>query len=352
MKFAFALFNAVGAELVPTPHGFRPAECVVEIPDGATFHESDGGLTIEHADGQKQFTAVHPSCHTDDVALKMAHRRSLSASASSNATVRQWMDNAGYTYRSGYSKFSGNYNIPKDPKNGRGQILYYFIGLENTGGGPVNILQPVLGWQGQWTLASWACCPSNISTTSRTISGLKAGQLVEGNMERTGPSTWKIDSTINGQTTTLQPRVGSYNYIWADVTLEIYSINSCDQYSTGTTHFTDMALTGSGGESVTPKWTQPSGTECGGTVNILDTTRIDIFHNGGDGPGPTPTPSPTPSPTPRPTPTPTPSPAPTPSPTPGSCHAISSVVTDDWCTANCASGFCPSDLCECDRVVV
>jgi len=300
MMKAVALLPLVDAELVATPHGYRPKECVVEIPDGATFEESEGGLTIE-VDGQKQFTSVPSSCHTDEVALKMAHRRNIALSSSSNASVGQWMDNAGYTYRSGYSKFSGNYNIPTDPKNGRGQILYYFIGLENTGGGPVNILQPVLGWKGgEWTLASWACCPSNISTTSHEIRGLKAGQTVEGNMVRTGDSTWKIDSTINGQTTTLQPRVGSYNYIWADVTLEIYSINSCDQYSNGKIHFTDMKLTGSGGESVTPKWTQPSGTECQGKVDILDTTRIDIYHNGGSGPTPSPTPTPTPSPSPTP----------------------------------------------------
>jgi len=60
-------------------------------------------------------------------------------------------------------------------------------------------------------------------------------------------------------------------------------------------------------------------------------------------------PSPGPSP-PRPTPEPTPSPSP--SPSPGACHAISAVVTDDWCAANCAAGFCPSDLCECDRNVL
>jgi len=71
------------------------------------------------------------------------------------------------------------------------------------------------------------------------------------------------------------------------------------------------------------------------------------------GPSPTPTPVP-PTPTP-PTPVPptqVPTPTPTPTPTPGSCHAISAVVTDDWCAANCAAGFCPSDLCECDSVLV
>merc|ERR1712004_857541 len=49
---------------------------------------------------------------------------------------------------------------------------------------------------------------------------------------------------------------------------------------------------------------------------------------------------------------PSPSPTPTPSPSPGQCHAISAVVTDDWCEANCAAGFCPSDLCQCDSQVV
>merc|ERR1712046_25110 len=68
-------------------------------------------------------------------------------------------------------------------------------------------------------------------------------------------------------------------------------------------------------------------------------------------PGPTPTP-PTPSPMPIPTPVPTPTPTPTPSPSPGSCHAVSALVDDDWCVANCAAGFCPSDLCQCDGVAM
>jgi len=62
---------------------------------------------------------------------------------------------------------------------------------------------------------------------------------------------------------------------------------------------------------------------------------------------PTPPTPPTP-----PAPTPAPTPSPSPSPSPGQCHAISGVVTDDWCVANCAAGFCPSDLCACDGVVV
>lgn len=53
-----------------------------------------------------------------------------------------------------------------------------------------------------------------------------------------------------------------------------------------------------------------------------------------------------------PTPTPSPTPSPSPSPTPGQCHAVSAVVTDEWCADNCAMGFCPSDLCSCDGTAV
>lgn len=56
-----------------------------------------------------------------------------------------------------------------------------------------------------------------------------------------------------------------------------------------------------------------------------------------------PAPSP-PSPGPTPAPTPLPHPTPQPSP-PGHCHAISAVVTDDWCVNNCALSYCPADLC-------
>lgn len=55
---------------------------------------------------------------------------------------------------------------------------------------------------------------------------------------------------------------------------------------------------------------------------------------------------------PSPPPTPVPTPSTSPAPTPGSCHAISAVVTDDWCAANCAAGFCPSDLCKCDGILI
>jgi len=52
------------------------------------------------------------------------------------------------------------------------------------------------------------------------------------------------------------------------------------------------------------------------------------------------------------TPMPTSTRTPTPAPALGGCRAIPTVVANDWCTATCATGFCPVDLCKCDQTLV
>lgn len=48
-----------------------------------------------------------------------------------------------------------------------------------------------------------------------------------------------------------------------------------------------------------------------------------------------------------PPPPPTPAPPPPPTPPPPPCHAISQLVTDNWCNANCPAN-CPANLCQCN----
>jgi hypothetical protein len=43
-----------------------------------------------------------------------------------------------------YNNFTGTYTVPNYPSSVKNQTLFYFIGLENIGNGPLNILQPVL----------------------------------------------------------------------------------------------------------------------------------------------------------------------------------------------------------------
>lgn len=268
---------------------------------------------------------------TYEVALKMAGA----------IQPNQWIDEAGYTFNDGFSVMTGYNNIPDAPKSNPGTD-YWFLGMQNMQGGPVSILQPVLTYESSWTAASWACCPSNITTTGNTISAGKEGDRMYGSMIRTASDTW--------QTSTLNAQVGPWAYTWAVATFEDYGVSQCSQLPEKAVVFDTIVLKDKNGKQVTPSWTLSGTTMCNGRTLSPSPDVVSIQHGSAPPSPPTP-PTPTPpSPTPsRVPPTPTP---PTPSPTPGSCHAISALATDDWCNSNCAAGYCPADLCKCDSIVV
>merc|ERR1712130_720830 len=117
---------------------------------------------------------------------------------------------------------------------------------------------------------------------------------------------------------TLNARVGSYRYTWAVATFEDYGVYQCSQLPQKAVIFDTVKLYDNSGGIVHPSWNPSGGTMCSGKTTILDENTISIQH----GSAPTPPPSPH---------------GPTPAPS-GQCHAISAVVTDDWCAANCAAG--------------
>jgi len=168
--------------------------------------------------------------------------------------------------------FTSTYVVPGDPQNVQGnQVLFYFIGMQdNDSPSAVNILQPVLTWGNgyrQWYIKSWICCPKNITVSSPPIFGLKAGSQFNGNITRESPSTWLVDSEFNGQHTTLNSQVGDYIYNWADVTLEVYTVNDCPDFAKGKAFFNSLVLTDAQGQTLSPVWKDYSGsTTCGGTI--------------------------------------------------------------------------------------
>jgi hypothetical protein len=255
------------AKGVFTPQGERAAECVVQVPETAVVNTSEVGITLHHDDGRVEHIVTPDHCHTDDVAVALAQR-----------AQNQWVDEAGFTYNPGFSKMTGYNNIPDAPRRG-GQIVYYFLGMQNMQGGPVSILQPVLAYEGgEWTGASWACCPSNITTTGPTIGPAKEGDRMYGSMIRTDESTWEIVTQFNGQTSKLNAQVGPWSYNWAVATLEEYSINSCDQYPHEPVTFDTIELSDSTGGVVHPRWTNPGQTSCSGHTTIQDEKTVTIQH--------------------------------------------------------------------------
>lgn len=280
---------------VPTPFGDRPAACVVEVPEGSSVVETDTGVALRDASGALEHVHVPNECHEDGIVERLKQRRAQKQQSGSAASTDGWLDNKGYTYNAGYSRFTGSWNVPADPPNPRKpETLYYFFGMENLIGGPVSILQPVLTWgdesegaSGGWSVWSWACCPSSITFNSKNIGGLQEGMKVDGVIQRMDSGNWRIDTVFtdtagqvqNTSLTAAQP----YTYNWADVTLEVYNLTSCSMHSPGKVQFENLDLYGSSGNKLTPSWTGASTSSCGGRFEVQDYRTMSIQHSTSDG---------------------------------------------------------------------
>jgi len=273
----FAFLAPVGVAALFTPQGDRHESCVVEIPPSAVFEATDSGIVIHHADGSDEHIATPSHCHEDEVAVGLALKKQ-------GIESNQWIDEAGYTYNAGFSKMTGYNNIPDAPAQNPGTD-YWFLGMQNMQGGPVSILQPVLTYRSDWSAASWACCPSNITTTGNTIYGAKEGDRMYGSMIRTASDTWQIITQFNGQTSTLNAQVGPWAYTWAVATFEDYGVSQCSQLPQKAVVFDTVMLYDESGGVVHPgsSWTSSGATMCSGETKILDENTISIKHGSYDG---------------------------------------------------------------------
>jgi hypothetical protein len=280
-------------EMTTTPCGVRPAACVREAPAGSEVRfaaEADGGdFVVLHADGREERVDVPKVCHAFAATspIRPAQNGAASATLAPRAIGDGWIESAG-VYQMDPSQliesFTARFTVPPAPTAPqRPETLYYFIGLEDrTQGKLTTIHQPVLTWGDQtegglyndsWHLWSWTCCPKNLTWHSPDIAGFAPGDTIYGSIAKVGADTWRIDSAwqdaaagdaANGgsgawHNTTLTSQVGGYNYNYADVTLEVYNLTSCEQMSTGSVAFTDLVLRTSGGTRWTPSTWYPSG---------------------------------------------------------------------------------------------
>jgi len=274
----------IAADQVITPFGRRPAECVVTVPNDATVSEGPANtntVKISHPSLGEYLHEVPPVCGADISSIKERARSRVNARDGDG-----WLDNAGWYPSAGQNNllsFTSTYVVPGNPPQAAGQVLFYFIGMQdNDAPKAVNILQPVLTWGNghqEWYVQSWACCPKNITVTSQPLFGLKPGSEVGGTIVRVSDSTWKIDSEFNGQHTILNAQVGDYIYNWADVTLETYSVKSCNQFASGKTLFTNLVLKDQQGQTLVPKWTLTGATQCSGSISQPSGTEIAIQHS-------------------------------------------------------------------------
>jgi len=271
-----------------TPYGLRPKSCVLEVGSGSRVEEIPEGLKVTtEIDGHIVEKIITPpqECHEDNI-IERYNAMRRGEKVEGPGAYNGWLDNAGWYPPAGENNldsFVSTYTIPGNPPTNNGQVLFYFIGMQDNAYSAVNIIQPVLTWGNGspgWNAASWCCCPKNITVESKTIPGLQAGQHLVGTIARQNADTWMIDTKVveTGQNTTLFAAVGDYLYDWADVTLEVYNIVTCDQFATGPMTFSGLTLKDVQQQVLAPTWQITGSTLCNGKETQSGST-ITIVHS-------------------------------------------------------------------------
>jgi len=269
---------------VITPFGIRRKECVIEVEsDSHVVPLANGDLQITASSGKISRHTPPQHCGDDIEQIRLNH---LKKREFGTPLLGGWLDYGGWyppPSQSTLNSFTSTYVVPGNPPSQDGQVLFYFIGMQdNDAPGYVNIIQPVLTWgngYNQWYVKSWACCPSNITVSSPPVFGLVPGSKVGGVIKRFSASTWTIDSSFNGQHTVLNAQVGDYNYNWADVTLEVYSITGCQDFAPGQAYFNALILKDVQNQVLSPQWTFTPQSMCGGVIQQTAPTSIYIQHS-------------------------------------------------------------------------
>jgi len=249
---------AVPEGYVITPMGYFHPSCVQELAEGDIVREDE--KAIEHKDGS--FESI-PDCafpHYTPAGEKVPLDGEGTEDGAGNeppAIVHDYIELA--TMKKDlfyYGELRANWLVPPAPTSHDGQVIYLFPGLEDYRSNHTTILQPVLGWNADfsdgWGIASWNCCPSGITVESAPVR-VKAGHEILGTIKDTcgagtlSCSTWNVttEDVTTGKSTKLSntPSEGqTFNWAFAGA-LEVYNIAKCTDYPRkGSIAFSSLAL--------------------------------------------------------------------------------------------------------------
>jgi len=273
-------------DLVMTSLGLRPRECV-HTPEEKNhlIISTDKGVWIKYLDsGRQVFHEEIPKCVENAKYLKQQMKRKSKA-----LNFTQGWQIYGSAFLSDYmGKFSSVYQVPESsPTADDGQILYYFIGLQDDSDDNLTIIQPVVaycpngcGWSysAGWSGAAWNCCPNGQSWYGSGVplaNGAIVSNYVEAN-DKTGLITVYLEN--NGQISQLNLQYDYRQYNWACVTLEAYDMQQCQDFNQNAFIFQNMQLTLLNGTTQQPTWeTSNNLEECQGSINYFnDDTQANV----------------------------------------------------------------------------
>ena len=222
-------------DYVVTPFGYFHNSCVRSLAAGEKM-QADG--RVQHADGSVEANAMvcsYPRFNASG--MPVTGNEAPTRTPEVDGWTAQGSIVAGPN--ASYGALYATWTVPPKPHSEDGQVLFYFPGLEDINN-TQSILQPVLQYyRGQWAVANWNCCLSNITVESPLIR-VKPGDLIFGAIHSNCPagtlqcSTWDIYSVdlVSGESTILKdtPSDGQvFNWAFGGV-MEPYYVVQCSDY--------------------------------------------------------------------------------------------------------------------------
>jgi hypothetical protein len=241
--------SGVPADYVITPFGYFHPSCVMQLKKGESIQP--GGV-LRHADGSTEQVAPCPYPHykpSGELAVAGsldAHKTAVTQETDTTLppTINGWVENSNTTIGTAYGQVVSTWTCPPLPLAQDGQVVFFFPGLEPLSPQPdYTILQPVLNYGDygapSYSLASWNCCPSNITWASSPIN-VSPGDTLAGTIVMTCAAgtltcpTWNVisEDKTTSQSTELSGTSNAgntFNWGFGGV-LEAYNIVQCADY--------------------------------------------------------------------------------------------------------------------------
>jgi len=220
-------------ELVITPGGLRPKSKVHLIQPGHKLIVKNNHIQEIDSSGKfvEEFGEVNRSGRSKPFESEQTDVvNATTAALGSGWITRAYWDNA---KGASFSDFMAEWFVPAQPSTQSGQVIYVFMGLQNSS----FILQPTLQWGSAaggggnfWSVASWYILSSGETFHSPFVT-VQPGRNLPGDILLTNATELDYRCEIQGiPETVFSPPPLNENFTEAVVALQAYGITKCSDY--------------------------------------------------------------------------------------------------------------------------
>lgn len=254
-----------------TPSGYILAHCVHKVASGTHLEQDtvSGEMTAQLNGNSHVISKCDNYLHGSYMPTFLS-KQDASDLPPLPADYNGWLQYTEFnlTAAETFDSFLGKFSVPNAPARVPVQ-LFIFTGLQNVDwipkvdpesqGAGFDIIQPVLQYPGDngnyWSVKSWFVTLDIGAIESNEVRTVP-GDVIFGNMTRTGATTWFVNSvsiatkkytsiSVNKPRLKLQP--------WAYCVLEGYGVTGCSDYPDNTLVFSELSLVSNSAE-ISPKW--------------------------------------------------------------------------------------------------